>query len=132
MPTPDEEPRVDPESFTAVRRELEAAGFVVYVGAEADRYLDLRGAEAGYIAEAGRPGIFHWRERPTRAAVAEEFYHAEQHRARGWAAPDPEEVEQLEAVAQRHLLDHPPPGGWMKSEITATLAYWRGRQRRRR
>ncbi len=101
--------------------------YTVIVGEEAAEYLDIRGAEAAYMPTDGTPGIFRWRENPSRAAVAEELHHAAQHRAANWQVGDQQWVYEREIEAQEWLYTQAKLQGWTKREMKRfrlARVYW--------
>lgn len=123
------EPRIDPDEFFALRAVLVMQGYIVIVGEEAAKYLDLVEAEASYMPTDGTPGIFRWREDPSRAAVAEEVHHAAQHRQANWQVGDQRWLCEREIEAQEWLYAHAKSRGWTKREMKrfrAARAYWIG------
>jgi len=91
-------------------------------------YLDERRKEAAYWPALDGPGSVLLRANPSRAAVLEETYHAEQHRRLGWAPVDDSENCQLEIEAQLYCIEYARRQHWTKAEIKlfrGNLLDWR-------
>lgn len=121
-------PRFDADQLARIIDNLAAQNIKCWRDDEAIRYLESRGAEAAYMAEADG-GTLVFRPNPSRVAVVEELIHVGQHREHGVSAFLARRDE-LEFEAQQKLLEIAATNGWTdreKEEIRRAKRAWKRR-----